>query len=100
MHRIKVLTPSTGSPSRTARIHKRINKVAASTPNAGSESEKPSPPVKDTPIGGKLADSGRIGIDSVQAGIESLCAKICGNTDPTKIAKYLRVSPSLALLGL
>lgn len=99
MHRIKVLSPSTGSPSRVARIQKRTNETAATTPNTWSDSERPNPPEKDTPVGGKLADSGRIGVDSVQEAIESLCANICANVMPTKRAKYLRVSPFLVLSG-
>lgn len=95
MHRIKVLTPSTGSPSRAARIQKRTNQLTATTPNphsqAGSDSERPNPPEKDTPVSAKLADTGRIGVDSVQEGIESLCAKICENSMPMKRTKYLRV---------
>lgn len=98
IHRIKVLTPSTGSPSRTARIQKRsANLTANSTPNprdtrSESDYERPHPPEKDPPVGAKLADSGRIGVESVQESIEVLCEKICSTDSmPMKRAKYLRV---------
>lgn len=75
MNRIKVLTPSTGSPSRSARIQKRIN-LAVSAP-------QPHP---------KFADCGEVGVETVQRCIESLCVKACENSHPLRRQKNLRVS--------
>ncbi|RJE19338.1 hypothetical protein PHISCL_08329 [Aspergillus sclerotialis] len=80
MHRIKVLTPSTGSPSRSARIHKR-SKVGISSPAPG------------TPA--KFADSGQIGIENVNNYIDTLCARTCDEDDPTLRQKHMRLALDL-----
>lgn len=79
MHRIKVLTPSTGSPSRSARIHKR-SKLGISSPAQSSPA--------------KFADCGQIGIDNVNNYINTLCLKACEEDDPTLRQKLMRVSSS------
>lgn len=96
-NRIKVLTPSTGSPSRS-RIQKRTTPAASSTlkrqeSQEGSDvSDRPNLPEKNTPTPGKLTDSGQMGIDSVQGCIDVLRVKIYNATDPRKREKYLHVS--------
>lgn len=98
MNRIKVLTPSTGSPSRSARIQKRTNHSESAPQPQDIQSDPRGPWDLSAPSHPKFADCGEVGIESVQSCIESLCVKACENSHPLRRQKNLRVSYPIGLL--
>ena len=92
MNKIKVLTPSTGSPSRSARIHKRTNHSESAPQPQDIQSDPHRPWDQPSPPHPKFADCSEVGIEGVQNCIESLCVKACENSHPLRRQKNLRVS--------